>query len=461
MNRHGSTRLRWMLTAALTVLSVLATSCATNTGGGSTLWLGTDCGTSPVIAPGASLFGCNLTGLDLTGANLSGADLRGALLSNANLTGADLTNANLEGANLTGANLTNANLTGANLAGAILIGALFIGAILSGVSFDFGHAYGADGNGGGAPSGGSCVGTYCAGYNQATVDNGHPLCDPDVGAGGFGDWFFVHRTQSQLQAAGTRSVVLDGATSFKGAVFDYSNQDLPSIIQLRGISWSTADFSDATFVNAGFGCQQGTGARFSGATFTSTGIAENALHWYVVSFTDSDFSDSTWTGAVMSTIDFTGSSFAGAHISNWQTENQVDFNSDGAPDDGWVTPLYLMRLDDTDFTGARVGMDVNPGTGSAHVKLSDNFNNMGFTTVSLANANLSGAELGSLEVVGADLSGVTATGTTLHGPGFFGGANFTGGWAGANWASGAEWYDFSGATCPDGNPYSQATPCLP
>lgn len=451
-----------MLTVALTVLSVLGTSCATDTGGGTALWLGADCGTSPVIAPGASLFGCNLTGLDLTGADLSGADLRGALLSSANLTGADLTGANLEGANLTNANLTNANLTGANLAGAILIGALFIGAILSGVSFDFGHAYGSDGNGGGAPSGNSCVGTYCAGYNQATVDNGHPLCDPDVGVGGFGDWFFVHRSSGQLAAAGMRSVVLDGATSFHGAVFDYSNLELPSILLLRGISWSIADFSDTTFVNAGFGCQQGTGARFSGASFTSVGISENALHWYVVSFTNSDFSQTTWTGAVMSTIDFTGSDFSGATITNWAMENQVDFDSDGQPDRGWVWPYYLMRLDGTNFTGARIGMDVNPGTGSAAVDLAGNFTNTGFTSVSFAGADLSGATIGYLGVQGADLTNVTTSaGTTIYGPGFFGGANFTGGFTGANWASTPDWYDFSGATCPDGNPYSHATPCLP
>lgn len=438
------------------VVCLAAGACAANP---TSTWVGSDCGASPNLGPGASLFGCNLTGLDLSNLNLSGADLRGAVLVNANLAGSDLSGANLEGANLTGANLTGANLTGAILAGAILLGALFIGANLAGVNFDFGLVYGASGNGGGRPSGNSCVGAYCPGYNGTTVDNGHPLCSSQVGAS-FGEWFYVHQTEADLQTSGRRSVVIDSATSFHGATFDYSNQTLPSIVTLRGMKWSDADFSDATFINVGFGCQQATNARFSGATFTSTAVGVDASHWYVVDFKNSDFSGTTWTGVVMSDVDFSGSDFSNATISNWSLENQLDFNDDGQPDNDYPSPYHLLRLDNTNWNGARIGMDVNPGTGNDAVILSGTFNNTPFKSVSLAGADLSNSEIGYVVMSGANLTGITTNNTVIHGPGFFGGSDFSGGWVGATWTSPSVYYDFSAATCPDTSIYDPITPCL-
>lgn len=434
---------------SVAVVAVALVGCTT--GPGTPVAVGSDCGSPPTIAAGASLFGCNLSGAGLAGVDLSGADLRGAILTGADLQNANLSGADLTGANLTGANLTGANLEGAVLAGAILIGALFVNAILSGASFNFGVVYGPDGNGGGSPTGGSCSGPYCPGYNGATVDTGHPVCDPTQ---------FVHVSHADLLAYNARSVVVDGTTSFAGAVFDYSASSEPSVILLRGLAWSDADFSGATFVNANFACQQGSGARFAGATFTSTDVGDDSSHWYAVDFPNSDFSNTTWTGVVMSDVDFDGSDFHGTSISNWVLENALDFDNDGQPDDGFVPDPYLLRLDGVDFSGSQLGVDVNPGTGSALMELSGYFDTPFFSTTSWAGADLQGAVISSMLLTGADLTGVTATGATVRSS-VFDGANFSGGWSGAIWPDPAVDYSFTGATCPDGSAYDAAAPCLP
>ncbi len=456
MSRQPSRRRSIVWTALVAVAGLIAMGCSTTPP--SVPWRGADCGPPPTIASGASLYGCNLAGALLSGVDLSGADLRGAVLTGADLSGANLTGADLTGANLTGANLTGANLTEAVLAGAILIGAIFASAILSGASFDFGTVYGSKGLGGGKASGSKCTGDYCPGFNQATVDNGHPLCNPNVGAV-WGDWFYVHRTEAQLAAAGKRSVVVDGSTSFAGAVFDFSDQDLPAVLLLRGINWSLADFSGAQFIDTAFGCQSGTGARFGGATFTSTGVGEHSTHWYAIDLTDSDFSASRWVGVVMSTTNFTGSNFASSEIVNWALENQLDFDGDGEPDNGYVSPYYLLNLSDTDFSFASLGLEVNPGTGHATLELSGEFD-APLSSTSFAGANLTGAHIANAVLNGADFSGVTSTGTTMTGPSLYYGANFTGDWSGSTWV-GPFGFD-STTTCPDGSAYDSVTNvCLP
>lgn len=330
------------------------------------------------------------------------------------------------------------------------------------MNFDFGTVYGPTGTGGGGPSGSSCVGTYCPGHNSANVDTGHPLCAEDVGLnGGFGEWFYVYRSPATLAAEGRRSVVVDGSTSFAGAIFDNTNQSLPSVITLRGINWSTADFSNATFINIGFGCQVGTGARFAGATFLSTGVAVDAVHLYALDFKNSDFSNTTWTGVVMSTVDLTGSDLSDSVFSNLAFEDQTDFDSDGVSDDGYVAPPYLLYLNGTNMTSVRMGLDVNPGTGSNAMVLSGEFNGNPFRSTSFAGANLTNAELANMVLRGADLSGVTATGATVWGASYFENSTFEGGWSGASWPGGSPNYSFTGATCPDGSTYDAATPCLP
>lgn len=428
----------------LIAVAVVAASCVTPTSSGG---LGADCTSPPSLAAGSSLFGCNLSGLDMSGLDLTGADLRGAILVGANLIEANLTNANLEGANLTNANLEGANLTGAILSGAILLGAYFLLANLTGAQFDFGRAFGSDGSGGGQPTGAGCTGDYCPGYNAATVDTGDPLCDPELASQGF----FVHRTEEDLAAAGQRSVVTDSNTNFSGALFDNSNSPAPRF-QTRALPLGTAYFSGATFINVEIACKIADGARFPGATFRGTGYGGNATHMYHLSFLNSVFTASTFQGVVFSDVTFAGSSFTGSTWSDVSLEVPdifpIEMNE--------PLPYFLLNLDHTNFSNARIGIVPNPYTGGTAVTLGGTFAGL-FRTTNWANSTFFRAKISNLTIPGGDLSSTSTRFAEVTAPGEFANATLLNGWAQSTWSGSFGW---EGTTCPDGTIGSSATPCF-
>lgn len=383
--------------------------------------VGAQCTSPPSLVPGASLFGCNLAGLNLSGLDLTGTNLAGANLSNADLTGATLRNVNLEGANLSGANLTGADLTGAILAGAILLGAVFVNALLGGTSFDFGRAFGPAGLGGGTPSPAACIGIYCPGFNQATIDTGDPLCDANLATYTAGE-FFVHRSVAELASLGKRSVVTDAATNFHGATFDYSASELP-VALLRGVSWRFADFSGTTFINGAFGCQIADGANFSSADIRSTGAGGLATHIYHMSFLNADFSNSSIVGAALSDVSFAGSAFTDARLADVAIEVPDIFTVEQNEN----LPYFLVNFDNTDFANAEVGVYVNPATGMNGLTLGG-AGLISIRSTTWRNADLSGAVVADVLIPGGDFTGTVAPGST---------------WSGT--------FNFEGATCPDGS----------
>ncbi len=449
----GRNRLIVPLVAALCV-ALVGSGCASPSSGPTK---GSQCTDPPTLVAGASLFGCVLAGLDLSGIDLSGSDLRGADLSGTDLSGANLSYADLTGANLTNSNLSGADLTGAILAGAILIGAWLINAILTGTSFDFGKVFGTDGMGGsGVPSGSSCVGPYCPGYNGATVDTGDPLCSAQMAD--FADFsdlnnqpFYVHRSQQNLIDQGERSVVVDSSTSFAGAVFDYSNVGIV-IYELRGIGWGDADFTGATFINAAFGCQIADGARFANTHMSSTGGPGRGTYFYHVSFMGSDFSGSTIIDGVPSDANFDGSNFENSHLTAWSLEVPGIFSQELNEQ----LPFHLLNLNNTNFHNAHIGDFPDPVSGNSLMALGGVFNGL-YRSSTWSNANFDGASIAELAIPNGDLSGASATGATVSGNGAFYGTNFLGGWSGSTWLG---VYDFSAAKCPDGSTGSASNPCF-
>lgn len=437
---------------------------------------GVDCKKPPVIGPGARLSGCSMVGLVLEGVDLSGADLRGANLTGANLANADLTGANLTGANLTNANLSGANLTNAVLAGTFLLGALFVGAILTGTSFDFGTVFGAKGNGGSnKPTGSSCSGPYCPGYNEVNSPHGpgRTLCSTGSDAEPAGDDeddFFLIATTEQLAASGSRSVVTDQWTSFRGATFDYSGSPDSGngVALLRGLDLRSADFTDATFIDTYLACKDANGARFAGTQFTTT---ENAMGgFFHVSmrntdftsariithyFCDVDFSDATMKGIVIG-----GASF----ISCPEMLPAEVFNE---------LPDALVVFDGADMSNASIGVTPNPSaTGPSAAP--------GLTVTMLAiepdihapgsiakhstflGTNLDGAHFANVGFIGADFTGASVDGATVSpgvsGQSWFNNAIFGAGWTNTSWSGTIH---FNGAACPDGSTGSDTNPCFP
>jgi len=452
--------------AVVVVLLVagLVAGCATETPGTTqppTGAVGADCVSPPNLVPGAALFGCNLVGALLAGMNLSGADFTGANLTGADLTGANLSNADFEGANLTGANLTGADLTGAILSGAILIGALFINALLGGAIFDFGRAFGATGEGGsGTPVGGSgtpggstpCTGALCPGYNEATVENPDAmLCRADMFDLTDGQ-IYIHRSTEDLVAEGLRSVVTDSATSFAGAIFDFSGVGFP-LANMRALSVGHADYSGATLIHPVIACQDAEGARFAGATIHGTGVKDALTVIYDVRFLNSNFSNSTMWLTGLGHVDFTGSDAQNADWTAIEVMRAGNFP-------------YLSQLGidftNVDFRNAALGVSTNPDTGSSGMMMSVKFGTDGTLddwklNVTFAGADLRDAHIRNLTSPRGIFTGAQTAGLTVDGDGMVQAATFDSGWLGVNWTG---TYDFDGATCPDGSIGGSSNACF-
>lgn len=401
-----------------------------------------DCTNPPALGPGALLMGCALSGLDLAGMDLSGAMLAGADLSNSDLSGANLSDANLEGANLTGADLTGANLTNAILSGAILLGALFLNAILDGALFGFGMVYGPSGLGGTAePSGGSCVGDYCAGYNSATDNTSAWLCrtTPDGGTAQSG--IPIAMSPEQLEEAGGRSVVTDAATDFSGASFVGAETQL-----FQGLDLREANFEDTTWVDAVFPCNSLDGARFAGASMTRH-------QFHHVSGRDADFTGLHVFTSWMCETDFTGASFASSTWEGFSGLSCAEFVPDHELD---LLPEPLAVFDGADFSGSVMGGVPDPDRGALFALTYDW---QGRTrSVSMVGTNLDGTTVTDGLFWRADLAGSTADGATFLGTSRFEDATFPAtGWENATFSGVAI---FDGATCPDGSTGSPGNPCF-
>ncbi len=418
-----------VLPVAVVAFALVAGACGTPPAASP---IGSDCDSPPVIGPLASLYNCSLAGLDLTGVDLSGADLRGADLTGTNLSSADLSNAKLNGAILTNANLSGADLTGAILSGAILLGALFVGANLLGAVFDFGGftppAGGGGSAGGGVTPPGPCTGPYCPGYNEATIDTGVDICGETYGADLGYPSFYLHRDPATLAANKQRSVVTDAATDFTGATLG------GDMFSLRGLSLSKADFTDATIHGVTVGCQNGSGARFDGATFvggelidvtlpnsTAVGTTFQDLSMCAVDLSDSDLDSAKFLGEtgpsctdIMSAVParfsavtmFERSSMVGAQFGDpallsddpasgapngWYTSTWASYIGDGTPSvtfedadlDGATATYAVFRQ--ADFSGASlVGFASQAQGQAARYELVD------FTTADWSAASFSG-----------------------------------------------------------------------
>lgn len=461
-----------VLIVLVACLGLIAASCVTDTSG--VPLVGAQCTDPPTLTPGALLSGCNLTGAALAGVDLTGADLRGANLTGADLTGANLTDADLTGANLTNANLTGANLTGAVLAGAILLGALFVNALLGGTDFGFGTVFGPNGNGGSnAPTGGSCVGPYCPGYNevQSPSGPGRLICEPDVGGllGPMGpEDIFIVTTSGQLEDMGSRSVVTDSATSFRGATFDFSNDpDGNGTGLLRGLDLRSADFTDATFIDTYLACKVADGARFTRAQFLPGPSGTSGF--FHVSMRQAELTDTKLVNQYFCDTDFTDATMPGVAIGGASLTScpellpADDFND--LPDD-------LIKFDGADMTGAEIGLLANPsatypaenpGARITALGIEADKHSPGstrkhstFRGTTLDGAHLEGVWLASADFTGASADGVQVTANPLF-PNRFDDVIFGTGWTNTSW-SGA--VDFDGATCPDGSTGSDSNPCF-
>lgn len=449
------------LTLLVTALALVAgAACVPNVTAAAPS-VGSACTSPPLLAAAASLFGCNLAGLDLSGVDLSGADLHGADLSGANLSNADLAGADLTGANLTGANLTGANLTGAILAGAILLGAIFVNALLGQTSFDFGAVFGSTGTGGsgipvGGSSGATCSGTYCPGYDESTDNRTDWLCDPNLENVINEPGLWLTRTSQQLIDSGQRSVVTDAGTSFAGAVFDYTGDDMAAL-RLRGLDMSKADFTGATFKGAQLACRNLRNGRFSSTNFT---VGHRNGEFHSSSADGADFS-----GARFNFQTFCAVSFNGADLSNttWGGGSALACAGMMPPEELTAMGPILLTFLGADLSGARFGgspQDPTPdGTvgwdgvalgieyyGSGPV-VSTSFEGADLTTATFHNAFLKGAQF-----TGADAAGVVASGFTN-----FDGAVFGTGWATSTWTGATS---FVGAVCPDGSIGTATAPCF-
>lgn len=472
--RSGKKNFVVVLVAFVAMMAAACVPEATSSGAS----VGADCTTPPTIAPGALLSGCSMIGFDLSGLDLSGADLRGANLTGANLANSDLSGADLTGANLTNANLTGADLTGAVLAGSILLGALFIGAILTGTDLGFGQVFGKSGNGGSNQgSNASCTGPYCPGYNEVEAPRGpgRVICEPVVTLPeddhGDDDVVFVVASTELLTEHGARSVVTDEWTSFRGATFDYSEEDGGSAaLLLNGLDLRKADFTDATFIDTDLACKNADGARFSGTRFvptTSSGVGMGGL--FHVSAREADFTgaemlnmyfcDVDLTGATMVDLAIGGASF----ISCPEMLTAEEFND---------LPADLVVFDGADMRGATFGVVPNPSpTLPAFVP--------GMTTTVLTIAGdvqtagsepktsrfhgtvLDGAHFEGVMMTGADFTDASADGVVVTTPvqrhNWFDGVVFGSGWTNTTWSGSI---DFEGALCPDGSTGGQTNHCF-
>lgn len=466
-----------LLVVVVLCTALIAAACGSDPGslpgGGTTV--GADCTTPPTLTPGALLSGCYLVGADLSQVDLTGADLRGANLSGADMTGANLTNANLTGANLTNANLTGADLTGAVLAGAILLGALFVNALLRGTDLGFGKVFGLNGNGGSnAPSGPSCAGPYCPGYNevQTPTGPGRATCATDVG-GLLGpmepDEIFIGASEAQLLAGGSRSVVTDQFTSFKGATFDFSGDSESSGAGLlKGLNFARADFTDATFIDTYLACKVADGARFSGAHFIPGQFGRGGL--FHVSMRNAEFTDAQFVNLFLCDTDFTDASMQGIDIGGATLVSCPEilpasvFNQ--LPDD-------LLVFDGADMTDATIGVLDNPSAiypaenpgyrftvlySEADVHAPGSMaKHASFRGTDLDGTHFDTAWLVGSVFTGASADSVTVT-TTGAAPNRFNDAVFGTGWTNTSWSG---TIDFDGATCPDGGTGSPSNPCFP
>jgi len=414
--------------------------------------IGSDCQSPPVIGPGASLYNCSLSGLDLSGVDLSGADLRGSDLTGTNLTDANLTNAKLNGANLTNANLTGAEMAGAILSGAILLGALFVGANLLGAVFDFGGFTPPSGGSGGGGGGGSapppCSGPYCAGYNEATVDTGEDICGETYGADLGYPSFYLHQDTDTLEDANQRSVVTDSATDFSGATLGGDT------FNLRGLSLTKANFTNATIHGGIVACRPEGSAHLDGATFIGT-----------------EFDDVTMPFTQATGVTFQDSSFCAVDLSDSTLDGAKFLGETGSACTDVMSAVpsrfsAMVMFNRSSLIGAQFGdpalLSDDPGSITSWFRswwvnaTGDGKPPVDFTDADLTNASITYPHIDGAVFDGATLSGFTSQ--AQHDPGLYFNVDFTtADWSGATFTGP---HEYTGSTCPDGTVAGSGDSCF-
>jgi len=425
--------------------------------------------TFPFVADGMDLSGADLTGADLSGLSLVGSSLTDATLVDTDLSGtsladADLTSANLTQADLTGTNLSNADLTAATLTDAILTDADLTGANLSSADLTGAELSGADLSGADLSSAVLDGNTWCGTQDDWGWADATTVCPSEA----FAVVRFHDGYDDRYSCVGDVGVI-----NANLAGCDLQAWDLQGA-SLIGMNWDDADLTNAVLDGADW-CADTGGPPPSASTATQcpSGVVYYRLGNERTCVGDNVNNDN----ADLKNCDLTDYVMEGAYLVG---ADLTDATLDGV---GWCHDAIATA--GPEFGHPTLDSDTICGDGSPAVeKISGTYTCIGVHQAGAA------PDLRDCDFTGWDLTGVDFSGANLTDAVFvdaqIGSADFTGadltnatfsnaiGFADPKEDLGNGYLengplvaaDFSGATCPDGDPvgpwqFGDFTTCAP